>query len=66
MNRVEVQSSLIQDLEFTKKDVIKLASFHDELLRYNKKYNLISKSTENEYLGPTYFRFCSISKIYQI
>ncbi|MDC0449324.1 16S rRNA (guanine(527)-N(7))-methyltransferase RsmG [Pelagibacteraceae bacterium] len=46
MNRVEVQSSLIQDLEFTKKDVIKLASFHDELLRYNKKYNLISKSTE--------------------
>lgn len=46
MNRVEVQSSLIQDLEFTKEDVIKLASFHDELLRFNKKYNLISKSTE--------------------
>jgi 16S rRNA (guanine527-N7)-methyltransferase len=46
MDRVEVQSSLIQDLEFTKEDVIKLALFHDELLRFNKKYNLISKSTE--------------------
>ena len=48
MNKEEVQSLLLNELEFSKNDVSKLTLFHDELLRYNKKYNLISKSTETD------------------
>jgi 16S rRNA (guanine527-N7)-methyltransferase len=47
MNREEVQSNLIK-LKFTKDDVKKLSLFHDELIKFNSKYNLISKSTESD------------------
>ena len=39
---------LVKNLKFTHKDIEKLNKFHDELLKYNKHYNLISKSTEEE------------------
>ena len=48
MNAVEVKDILIKKLKFTHQDIEKLNIFTDELLKYNKKYNLISKSTENE------------------
>jgi len=48
MNREEVQSELESKLNFSSEDIKKLTIFHDELLKYNKKYNLISKSTESD------------------
>ena len=47
MIKEEVQSVLINKLYFSSDDLNKLSIFHDELLRFNKKYNLISKSTES-------------------
>lgn len=47
MNSVKAKNELINNLKFTKEDVYKLEIFHDELLKYNRRYNLISKSTEN-------------------
>ena len=46
MNKEEVQSLLLNELEFSRNDLSKLTLFHNELLRYNKKYNLISRNTE--------------------
>ena len=47
MNKEQVQSILLKKLKFSADDIIKLSVFHDELLKFNKKYNLISKSTES-------------------
>ena len=46
MNKQDVQSELLNKLNFTSDDLYKLETFHHELLKFNKKYNLISKSTE--------------------
>ena len=46
MNKEEVQSELLK-LKFSQDNIDKLSIFHDELLKFNKKYNLISKSTES-------------------
>ena len=46
MNKEEVQSELLNKLKFSLDDLDKLSVFHDELIKFNKKYNLISKSTE--------------------
>ena len=47
MNKEQVQLILLKKLKFSADDIIKLSVFHDELLKFNKKYNLISKSTES-------------------
>jgi 16S rRNA (guanine527-N7)-methyltransferase len=47
MNEEQVKIDLINTLKFTKGDVEKLHLYHYELLKFNKKYNLISKTTEN-------------------
>ena len=39
---------LKNQLNFKDKHLEKLSVFHDELLNFNKKYNLIGKSTEND------------------
>lgn len=46
MNEEKVINILIKDLKFSQSAINKLKIFHDFLLQYNKKYNLISKSTE--------------------
>jgi len=46
MNKEEVQLYLINNLKFSNDDVEKLSLFHEELIKFNNKYNLISKSTE--------------------
>lgn len=46
MNIEEIHLQLTKTLKFTSEDIAKLSLFHDELLRFNNKYNLISKSTE--------------------
>ena len=46
MNKQEVQTKLINQLNFSTEDLDQLSIFHDELLKFNEKYNLISKSTE--------------------
>ena len=43
MNKEEVQLELSDKLNFTSDDLYKLQIFHDELLKFNQKYNLISK-----------------------
>jgi 16S rRNA (guanine527-N7)-methyltransferase len=48
MDKEEVKIKLKNILKFTLEDIEKLNIFHDELLKFNKKYNLISKSTEND------------------
>ena len=48
MNKDKVQLEFLNKLKFSQDDLNKLTIFHDELLRFNKKYNLISKSTEND------------------
>jgi 16S rRNA (guanine527-N7)-methyltransferase len=47
MTKDEVQLKLSDKLNFTSDDLGMLQIFHDELLKFNKKYNLISKSTES-------------------
>ena len=48
MNKDKVQFELLNKLKFKSDDISKLSIFHDELLRFNKKYNLISRSTESD------------------
>jgi 16S rRNA (guanine527-N7)-methyltransferase len=48
MNKEEVQIYLKNILKFSTEDLDKLKIFHHELLKFNKRYNLISKSTEND------------------
>jgi len=45
MNKEKVQSILINQLKFSLDQVKKLDIYHDELINYNKNYNLISNST---------------------
>ncbi len=47
MSDKNVIKVLRNELDFTDLSIDKLKLFHDCLLDYNKKYNLISKSTEN-------------------
>ena len=47
MNKEAVYIELINKLSFSSDDLDKISIFHDELLNFNKKYNLISKSTED-------------------
>ena len=46
MDKKDVQLELLNRLKFSSDDLTKLSILHDELLKFNKKYNLISKSTE--------------------
>ena len=48
MNNKTAQSDLKTLLKFSTDDLDKLHIFHEELLKFNKKYNLISKSTESD------------------
>lgn len=48
MNITEVKSELRNKLKFSLEALEKLSIYHDELLKFNKKYNLISKSTESD------------------
>tara|TARA_B100000963_G_C22566824_1_gene644125 strand:+ start:503 stop:1114 length:612 start_codon:yes stop_codon:yes gene_type:complete len=47
MNQPQVRSYLKENLGFRDLSVKKLQIFHDSLLDYNSKYNLIAKSTES-------------------
>jgi len=42
----KVKEILVNELGFSNESLDKLNIFHNELLKYNEKYNLISKSTE--------------------
>ena len=48
MTKDEVLLQLKNNLNFRESDIDKLEIFHEELLKYNNKYNLISTSTEND------------------
>ena len=48
MSRVDTKNLLKSRLGFTDNAIKKLDIFHDFLLEWNKKYNLISKSTEKD------------------
>ena len=48
MNQVETKNLLKSKLGFTDDAIKKLVIFHDFLLEWNNKYNLISKSTEKD------------------
>ena len=48
MKETEIIEALQNKLNFNNKAIKKLIVFHDYLLRWNKKYNLISKNTENQ------------------
>ncbi|MDC0513799.1 16S rRNA (guanine(527)-N(7))-methyltransferase RsmG [Pelagibacteraceae bacterium] len=48
MKKDEVLVELKKNLKYRETDIDKLELFHHELLKYNKKYNLISASTEND------------------
>jgi 16S rRNA (guanine527-N7)-methyltransferase len=45
MNKDEVQYYLKNKLKFSHDDLEKLTLFHEELIKFNTKYNLISRST---------------------
>ena len=51
MTKDEVLLQLKNNLNFRESDIDKLEIFHEELLKYNNKYNLISTSTENDVWG---------------
>ena len=48
MNQTKVENILLDQLSFDTKGINKLRIYHDEILLFNKKYNLIAKSTENQ------------------
>ena len=48
MNANESKAKLVQYLNFSDEKIAKLEIFVNEVLNYNKKYNLISKSSEND------------------
>ena len=48
MQRLEVINILKNDLNFTDQSIEKLKKFTNFVLRENKRYNLIAKSTENQ------------------
>jgi len=48
MNEEKVVNLLKNELLFSDSSIDKLRKFHDELLIYNKRYNLISSSTEKD------------------
>ena len=47
MNELKVAQILKNDLGFSNSSIEKIKKFNNYLLKYNKSYNLISKSTEN-------------------
>ena len=47
MNETEIKDYLKNKLNFSNSDIIILSKFKDELLLFNKRYNLISKTTES-------------------
>ena len=47
MHKGDVIDLLKKRLNFSDKSIAKLGIFHDSLLEFNSKYNLIAKSTEN-------------------
>ena len=47
MNELKVTQILKSDLGFSDSSIEKIKKFNNHLLEYNKSYNLISKSTEN-------------------
>ena len=47
MDEHKVIDILIKKLNFSKNSINKLKIFHDSLLIHNKRYNLISRNTEN-------------------
>ena len=48
MNKDKVITELKNHLKFSTEDIDKLHIFHEELIKFNRRYNLISKSTEND------------------
>ena len=48
MTEKEVKSILLKDLQFSQDAIYKLDNFCLELIEYNKKFNLIGKSTEKD------------------
>ena len=48
MNKEEVYLELKNKLNFSSDDLRKLSVFHDQLLKFNRNYNWISKSTETD------------------
>ena len=48
MKQADIIYILKNKLNYSEKALKKLIFFHDYLLKYNKKYNLISRSTESE------------------
>ena len=51
MREQEVKSILLNELNFTQDALYKLDIFCNEVIEYNKKFNLISKSTINDIWG---------------
>ncbi len=47
IKKIDSIDLLINKFGFTKEHISKLEQFHDILIKYNSKYNLISKTTEN-------------------
>jgi len=45
MNKEQVKLILLKELKFSLENIEKLEIFHDELVNYNKNYNLIANST---------------------
>ena len=72
MNEKNVIKVLKSELEFSDSSIDKLKLFHDYLLIYNKRYNLISKSTEQSIWfrhildSAQVLKFFDSKKIYQL
>ena len=47
MNELKVTQILKNDLGFSNSSIDKIKKYNNQLLKYNKRYNLISKNTEN-------------------
>ena len=65
MQQFEVINTLKNDLNFTDQSIEKLKDFTNLVLKENKNYNLIAKSTENQ-IWARHDLISSISQIYRL
>tara|TARA_B100000963_G_scaffold175754_1_gene152810 strand:+ start:1118 stop:1735 length:618 start_codon:yes stop_codon:yes gene_type:complete len=48
MDKQEIKQHLIEKFNISDRNMVKIVNYVDLLLKFNKKYNLIGKSTEND------------------
>ena len=66
MDTNDIKQILSKKFNFDPKSINKLMIFHDKIIEFNKKYNIIAKSTEKNIWLRHILEFCSNYRLYQV